>query len=318
MDDFKELYPTKSALLDGDDFSPMFKKPLGVDFKESYSLRGEVVVNDGEQIANDGESLLADMEWDSTLAVGQNTNLSDRESMQSAWDDGYASGVTESGLIEASKYADQIERIKKGFKKSLDGIIFTVGDIELSENIITLFQKYCNDVSSKVFGDEISDQLSEFIIDKVDKFSAEIRASNLSVEVTVSPQNFDNLKSIGCDSDGGEIMLSSNCSVKSSGAIGDDELCRVVADIDDNLIKADLNLSAVKQELVDAASVLDVPVADAHTPEQEVKPMPNNSKMSALNKDAMMKKMSNTLNGFDLDDIPDIAGGYGGKDGGLV
>lgn len=326
--DFKEMCPTKMGGVGNDEFTPLLNTPV-VDtggFVESYTTAsgGEVGGTATQQEPQVSENIeqslqehLGGAAWDSSMSSEASTDTVSEEDLQAAWDDGYAAGVTESGVIEANKFAAKLENTKKEYQSALGAITFTVDEIVLSDNLIALFKKYCDDVASTVFGQEISDELAGFILKKVEQFTNEIRAHEPTIEVTVSPQNFQNLKYLGSECVDSGIQLSENCMVYSSSSVTDNELCRVVANIDGSEIKADLNLSSVKQELDAATSILEPFTDDTAEQLGEQDGDKKNVGMLDGEKSALKQLMTSSLEGFDFDDLPPLDDEYPDMNKGL-
>lgn len=314
MNDFKEMHPTESKDVGGM-FSPLLDQGVTIpdDFEESYlntsdgendrPLKPVVIDQDNVELRQQEQNI---EDGDSGLELS--TSEEEIDDLHEAWDSGYAAGVTESGELEAQKYAGRVAALRAEYKEALDSIILKTDDIVLSENLISFLKKYCEEISFKIFGDNINGDLKAFILEKIEQFSREIKSNEPTVSVTVSQDNFDKLECLGLQKSGNGLVLTKTCTVYSSVNVDDNDFCRAVADIDGTTIKADLNLGVVKQEI---QTVTDEAFAKHEDiKETDVMQSGSTSKVIAKKaKSAIMAIMENSLEGINLDGISGLDGG---------
>ncbi|MGR5365741.1 hypothetical protein [Photobacterium damselae] len=312
--DFEEMHPIQK---DGanNEFNPLlgsfgvahddFSDVLGESRADAMSVAQDEAETDNFGVI--GCDTLDSKSWDSTSLSVDTHSVSDNE-LQVAWDDGYAAGATESGSIEASKFSAKLDKMKKEFQSSLGAISFSTEDIVLSDKLISMFKKYCDEVSKKVFGQEIREELLDFIDEKVTQFACELKANEPTIEVTVSAQNFQSLKDIGATVVNDGIKLSDRCTIYSSQSMGDDDFCRVVADVEGNEIKADLNLASVKQELDSVGGSLEQSRSDELLGGLDGLNGSMGDSAADEGMSDLKKLMTSSLEGvdLDLDDLPPI------------
>ena len=314
MNNFNELFPSIETTSSKEDFTPLHQQkhinPL--EFKELHSVGIDTILTDNE-LVDTGKYSQAEI---NTIVTNEpflkeelklSDILDDKEiDYQSTWDDGYASGATDSGIIEANKFAKQLTEQKKQYKRALESVAFNTSDIRLSDNIIEMFKTYCNTVCLKVFGDAVSSDLTKFISDKVAQFEEEIRSNDCLIKIYVSSGNFEKLKSVADETGVGDVIeLSVGRTIHPSSSMTNDDTCKVVAMVGGETVKADLNLLAVHEEgdlllshLLDTTDVNEVAFGDKEAVSGNV--------LISTSKTALLERMNSSLGNIDLGDLGDL------------